>query len=665
MADSHLHTNSLQELVIPNSYLYEKIITVLTLVFFSFRPYLCILLTDSQVNAIINLLPRLVLIVYNRERSISLTGGTPETTSTTVPATPASYTFLKDLTVGASGADVTALQNILISTGYLSGSATGYFGSLTKTAVIKWQTAVGVSPASGYIGVKSRATLGGSTSTGTINITDSTSTNGAMTQAQLDAQNAALGRKQFNTAPAIAPPLVSSGLKVSLSPTSPNGRVLVQGQSIGNLGDFTFTNPTSAPINVTKLSFKRIGASSDSTMMNVYLYNSDSMRITDAVGVSNAAFSFSDLSRIFTVPAGGTYTVSVRSDIASGISTSNLVFSCLGISNGTLDPSVYFPISSGYRRFRLRRNINFLISRLREQGSTFVNPQNDSMVWQDTHRFTNPVRFSSITFTNYGSINPRYLTNLRLYVNDVQVGSTVPVLGADSKVTFDFSIAPVTLSTQNHTIKVLADITGGSDTFQFSLRRSSDVIFVDSQQNKPVMPLFLGNSFSPVTTGVLTMNSVSHGSISISLSPTSPNQNIITGTSNVKWVSFDILSSSGEDVKFFPCYVNFSIASPSVATEYKKLQNPKIFANGSQICDNIHPPLILKSDQMVTVYIYADAKYYNGTGATNYTNLPDNSTVTVMLDARSWSGQGQSSLKSVDTPATVISGNTIMVVGGP
>lgn len=649
----------------------KKIITVLTLVFF-FIPSVSFAssLTDSQVNAIINLLTS-----FGADSStianvrISLTGGTPETTSTTVPATPASYTFLKDLTVGASGADVTALQNILISTGYLSGSATGYFGSLTKTAVIKWQTAVGVSPASGYIGVKSRATLGGSTSTGTINITDSTSTNGAMTQAQLDAQNAALGRKQFNTAPAIAPPLVSSGLKVSLSPTSPNGRVLVQGQSIGNLGDFTFTNPTSAPINVTKLSFKRIGASSDSTMMNVYLYNSDSMRITDAVGVSNAAFSFSDLSRIFTVPAGGTYTVSVRSDIASGISDQQLGVQLVSvISNGTLDPSVYFPISSGYQTISAPLAIvNFSdLPTPRAGVALFVNPQNDSMVWQDTLIVSqNPVRFSSITFTNYGSINPRYLTNLRLYVNDVQVGSTVPVLGADSKVTFDFSIAPVTLSTQNHTIKVLADITGGSDTFQFSLRRSSDVIFVDSQQNKPVMPLFLGNSFSPVTTGVLTMNSVSPGSISISLSPTSPNQNIITGTSNVKWVSFDILSSSGEDVKFFPCYVNFSIASPSVATEYKKLQNPKIFANGSQICDNIHPPLILKSDQMVTVYIYADAKYYNGTGATNYTNLPDNSTVTVMLDARSWSGQGQSSLKSVDTPATVISGNTIMVVGGP
>jgi len=48
---------------------------------------------------------------------------------------------------------------------------------------------------------------------------------------------------------------------------------LVQGQGIGDLADFVFSNPTSAPIMVTSATFNRIGVSNDSTLNNVYLYN--------------------------------------------------------------------------------------------------------------------------------------------------------------------------------------------------------------------------------------------------------------------------------------------------------------------------------------------------------------------------------------------------------
>src|ERR1035438_7511028 len=45
-----------------------------------------------------------------------------------------SYTFSHDLTVGSTGADVTALQQILINKGYLTAvsAPTGYFGVLTQ-----------------------------------------------------------------------------------------------------------------------------------------------------------------------------------------------------------------------------------------------------------------------------------------------------------------------------------------------------------------------------------------------------------------------------------------------------------------------------------------------------------------------------------------------------
>jgi hypothetical protein len=72
----------------------------------------------------------------------------------------AAYNFTQNLTVGAEGQDVTELQKILIAEGDLAISApTGYFGPLTKAAVVKYQTAHHISPTSGYVGPLTRAEL--------------------------------------------------------------------------------------------------------------------------------------------------------------------------------------------------------------------------------------------------------------------------------------------------------------------------------------------------------------------------------------------------------------------------------------------------------------------------------------------------------------------------
>lgn len=78
---------------------------------------------------------------------------------TTPTYTAPAVSFYRDLTVGSEGADVTALQDYLIARGFLSmpaGVAKGYFGALTQSAVARWQAAVGLTPAAGYFGQKSR-----------------------------------------------------------------------------------------------------------------------------------------------------------------------------------------------------------------------------------------------------------------------------------------------------------------------------------------------------------------------------------------------------------------------------------------------------------------------------------------------------------------------------
>lgn len=80
----------------------------------------------------------------------------------------ASVTFTRDLTLGSSGADVTALQNWLIKGGYsIPAGATGYFGAQTQAALAAYQKANGITPAAGYFGpitrAKVNASAGGST----------------------------------------------------------------------------------------------------------------------------------------------------------------------------------------------------------------------------------------------------------------------------------------------------------------------------------------------------------------------------------------------------------------------------------------------------------------------------------------------------------------------
>src|SRR3990167_8316003 len=81
-----------------------------------------------------------------------------------VSVLPASVSA-RSLTSGLSGADVKTLQTQLIAKGYLSASATGYFGPLTLAAVKKFQcdNAIVCSGSSyGIFGPRTQAALAGS-----------------------------------------------------------------------------------------------------------------------------------------------------------------------------------------------------------------------------------------------------------------------------------------------------------------------------------------------------------------------------------------------------------------------------------------------------------------------------------------------------------------------
>lgn len=65
-----------------------------------------------------------------------------------------------DLKRGDSGAAVASLQTFLAYEGsYTEGIISGYFGALTQESVADFQKKFGVTPASGYVGYKTRHTI--------------------------------------------------------------------------------------------------------------------------------------------------------------------------------------------------------------------------------------------------------------------------------------------------------------------------------------------------------------------------------------------------------------------------------------------------------------------------------------------------------------------------
>jgi hypothetical protein len=112
-----------------------------------------------SLSQLVDLFISLGIISADKAAAAKAAVGTSATTGTT---------FTRNLTVGSTGADVTALQT------KLGVSATGYFGSLTKAAVMSYQTANGI-PSTGYVGPLTRAQL----NAGSVVTTGGTTTGGS------------------------------------------------------------------------------------------------------------------------------------------------------------------------------------------------------------------------------------------------------------------------------------------------------------------------------------------------------------------------------------------------------------------------------------------------------------------------------------------------------
>ena len=506
--------------------------------------------------------------------------------------------FTRDLTINASGPDVTCLQNYLTSTGHFtfSGGATGFFGTITRGAVAQWQAANGVVPAVGYFGAISRAkymSLGGSTP------------------------------PPFPPTPTFVP-VTGGTLRVQLASDSPNNVALVAGQAIGELARFVFSNGSTAPVKVTGLNFKRIGSSGDSTLANVYLYNG-AVRLTDAAGVSSTLFSYNNTAGIFDVPAGGVVVVSVRTDILAGTAGQQVGAQLVSVvSNGTLDSSVLLPINGGLQSISSAA-IGTVDFNYTGPSAATENPGSDIRVFEASAVVsTHAVNLETVAFENRGTTDDGDITNLKLYVGGVQVGPTVAQF-VNKRATFDLSSAPVRLETGTRLIKVMGDVVGGSSfTYDIQIRRAADVRLVDVELGQPILSTNDAAAFTAVAAAAA--NTVAAGTLSVVRAAGSPGGSVAVSSTNVLWGTFEF-RAAGEDIKIEAVTVDVDVDG---TTGPAGMDNGKVFLDGVQIGSTADvaaagteftfgSSFIAKAGKIMKVDIYGDAKttagvdYVNGT----------------------------------------------------
>jgi len=432
----------------------------------------------------------------------------------------------KTLYQGLRDPQVSVLQQWLATMPsiYPSGLVTGYFGSLTKAAVMAYQASKGIAQV-GQVGPQTRAALNaqfGGTSTGTGTGT-STGT---------------------GTTP---PPVAGSQVGVSLAPTTPASGVAPLGATGIKMLSVNFTAPASGPVTITDLIVHRVGVGNSSDFNNVYLYDGTS-RLVSGRSVNSASNNaeFHNLSIV--VAAGTTKTIDVVADIYTAATPGDVnSFQLVSASSVGSNAAVVgtFPINGN----------NFSIAGASEgtvtitnQGSALNSAPKVGDLQADVAKFSlqassaEDLTVRRITIYNGGSINQSNLANFNLYAGG-SVIATAPTM--DSKGYLTFVLANPYVITRGNTITfdVYGDILAGSrsgDTIIFYLDQAADLYVTGNTYG---FGAAVTNSYSSGTT--LT---VAGGQVTITFNGPIT-QNWSKGTTGVVLLNFNIATKNNTEFR--------------------------------------------------------------------------------------------------------------------
>jgi hypothetical protein len=475
-------------------------------------------------------------------------------------------------------------------------------------------------------------------------------------------------------------------VSASLSPDNPASGTVIAGQGVADLAHFRLTNPAGNAVAVNSLKFQRLGISGDTTFANVYVFSlNPNARLTDAVTPSSGVITVNggtSTSTIVTVPGNSYVDIAVKTDVY-GTSTSGQTIGValtqvngMAVSglNGNLFQIAAAPSDLATAQFTAAISQGSPATTSVTPATGTTDPLRDTVVWQDIVSINNKnIYLKSFALRQTNSINNADVSNFRLFIDGTQVAQ-VQNLDANGYVTFN-PVSPVTVLTGSRTVKILADITGGtSRKLTLSLRSSADVQMTDSNYGSGVSATIASSNTFPLNGGDLSINS---GSIVVQKDVSSPSGNVVKGTSDAvlgRWT----FTAYGEPTKVSTLIVG---VHSGTGTE-KGLRNGRIMVYpvgnsaaaqqyGSTTSLQVQPTSTTASVSFTTnlvvnpgtpVMVEARADIYDNVAATDVTAALD--TLTADLYTGSSNGQGMVSLTTSAVPTARINANTLTIAAG-
>lgn len=323
-----------------------------------------------------------------------------------------SYSWTRNLQVGSTGADVMKLQQYLNSSAATQiaasgagspGAETSYFGNATKAAVMKFQTANGISPVAGFVGPLTRAKINAmcAGTTGTTVPTTPTSGTGLMVSAAAQPANG------------LAP---ASALRIPFT-------------------NFTVTAGNDGDVTVNGVTVERKGASTDASFAGVVLID---QATGQQVGISKTLNSNHQavLGETIVIPRGTTKTFTVAANRATAGSRGGEVASFAVVSiNTSAAVSGSLPIMGASHTINETLTIGSVStsSSSFDPGSAQTKNIGDTSVRFTGLRFTagsgEDVKLYSIRFRQVGSVSSSDLANVVINVNSVDYPAMVDSTG--------------------------------------------------------------------------------------------------------------------------------------------------------------------------------------------------------------------------------------------
>lgn len=532
--------------------------------------------TVEELTAQINSL--LAMITSLQAQLTTIGGGT---------VSGVSYSFTTNLSQGDSGADVLNLQKVLNMSADTQVAVTGvgsagleteYFGSLTKTAVIKFQnkyaseilTPVGLTAGTGYVGPSTRAKL-------------NTMTAPVVPVTPIDP-----------TTPVVVP--TGTGLTVSAG-AQPTANLAAGGAARVPFTKVVLTASADGAVVVDSILVERTGLSQDAAFAGIVLLDEDGTQL----GIAKTLNSLhqATVGEAFTVNAGTSKTITIAANMTTktlmadytgqvgsltvvGVNTSATVNGALPIvgTSHTMNSSLTIGTVS------VARGINDPnTAATKEVG---VSDYTFASV-KITAGSAEKVRIHSLRWNQSGSASAADLENLKTYVDGTAYDITV---SADGKYyTADFGSGIVIDKGLSKEISIKGDIVGGSGrNIVFDIYKSTDLYVTGETYAYGITPpagsgtaATTGSDFLATTPWYDNCHvTVSDGTLTVSKATSVESQNVAEVVANQVLGGFDV-EVKGEAVSVASLVFTGTIAGATggVGTDIDNVT--LIDANGSVV----------------------------------------------------------------------------------